>query len=217
MTFRLHPTGGVCNRVRAILSYRAAHGAVAVEWDNALPRHFNDLFHSITGVVFVDGYEGKEDCGICADAPAGWERAYALLQPVPAISQRIAKHRAEMGHEYVAIHVRRTDMIPLVLSQGLTLPTDEDFHAWLRLNPTLPAWVATDNGETQRKFTGDPRVRVLAPLEGQELHAWDDHTCYSPLEDGVVDLFMCAYATHWMGSGAFGSFSNTIEILRRLM
>jgi hypothetical protein len=220
VSFRLHPTGGVCNRLRAIFSHLAAHGSIDVEWDGDLPRHFLDLFEPIEGLNFTTGHTGHHDCGICAAAPAAWHSQYRKLQPVASIYRRILDARAALGGEYIAMHVRRTDMTPLAASIGLSLPTDEEYMAWMAAHPVLPVFLATDNGETQRKYQAhDPRVRILAPMQGVEtVRDMNDHSSMfnGPQEDAVVDLFVCAHASSFMGSGAFGTFSNTIEILRGL-
>lgn len=221
MSFLLHPTGGICNRLRSIFSHLAAHGSIDVEWDSDLPRHFLDMFEPIDGISFVHSNQGHRDCGIAATAPEDWADRYRLLRPVASIEERIGQARYELGPIYHAIHVRRTDMTPLAASLGHTLPTDEEYWEWLRtVYQACPVWLATDNGETQRKYQAhDPRVRILAPMQGAEtVRDMNDHSSMfnGPQEGAVVDLFVCSHAAYFMGSGAFGTFSRTIEILRAL-
>ena len=230
MAFRLHAVGGLCNRLRAVLSHLAAYEDLDVLWDGGLVHpldsvrqlgdkntHFRDLYEPMTGVRFIDGHVGAHiSHGICDKAPADWRKHYASLRPLPTIAARIAAVRAGLGEGYLACHVRRTDMVPLAKRVGSHVTTDEEYRAWVdQWDTSRPIWLASDNGETQRKFTSwyGSRVRYLAPLGGQEAAEEHDHRVYSPLEDGVVDMYVAAQAAHFCGGGNLGSFTHTIQIL----
>ena len=240
MSFHLHPVGGLCNRLRAMLSYLAAYEDLVVYWDDEV-RHFLHMFEPMTGVRFAERpIDGLVDWGIASGAPEDWRKHYASLRPLPHLRKRIDASIAAMSktydvgdnsftaRSYIAIHVRRTDMTRLVQQTGASpLPTDDEFAQWIqRWAHELPIWLATDNGETQQRYLTDPRfaypsgnsrVRFLAPMPGNEvLDDAEHHAFNGPQEDAVVDLYVCAAATEFMGSGSFGTFSGTIEILRGL-
>jgi hypothetical protein len=219
---RLHAVGGLCNRLQAILSHREARGAIEVMWDRneyvsgAWPL---DVFEQIPGVTFHDnaGTWDVEDHGIAHDAHAGWRSAYRDLRPVPAVQARIDKLVADLS-PFDAIHVRRTDMMPLARRLGIDLTDDDLFLEWVYARkPRLPIYLATDNGETQRRYLSwlSGGVHIGATFEGGERQGEADHHRNGTLADAVVDLFVCARAREFLGSG-FGSFSATIEILRGL-
>ncbi len=216
---RLHAVGGLCNRASAILGYRSMHGPIDVLWasdEYVSHARFSDVFDPLEGVTFYDeGEYTVQDYAPPADVSPGWERAYTDLRPVEAIANAIAVHREALGDNYVAIHVRRTDMVPLAEWLDLSLTTDEQFREFVDRHAPLPVYLATDNGETQRRFVGDPRVRINVPLDGVEIHEGGDHHRNGSLADAVIDMFVCAGATHFLGAG-FGTFSHTIELLRKL-
>jgi hypothetical protein len=218
MSFRLRAVGGLCNRIQAVLAYRGTHGPLEVYWDEAVP-HFNTVLEPLPGVTFVDHGASMDatDYGIPDAAPSDWRRGYADLRPKPDILARIFGIRAALVGEYLAIHVRRTDMTPLAAKIGIALPTDAEYVAWMEQWPDLPVFLATDNAETQARFlAAHPRMTAASALVGRE-HVRDDadHPVNGTLADAVVDLFVCAGATHWMGQG-FGTFSGTIRTLRGL-
>lgn len=212
---RLHAVGGLCNRLRAILSYLAAHDTLTVVWEpDEYVSHgrFSDVFGPLDGVTFVDsGPWDVEDFAPCKAAPADWEDAYAELRPFNERS------RTPPRVSYVAIHVRRTDHVPDVGTHGGKMTRLEEFLGWTRQWPELPVWCATDNAETRAKLVavlGD-RFRGGVDPGGREEQALTDHRRNGRLEDAVVDLYACVCATHFKGSYA-SSFTDTIEILRRL-
>jgi hypothetical protein len=216
--------------LRAVLSHLAAYEHIELLWDGGLVHpldsvrqlgdkntHFRELFEPLTGVQFIEGHVGAHIThGICDKAPPDWRKHYASLRPLPALAARIASVRAGLGPEYLAVHVRRTDMVPLARRLGNAVTSDEEYQAWVAQQPAdLPIWLASDNGETQRKFRSwyGSRVRYLAPLGGLESAEEHDHRVYSPIEDGVVDMYVAAQATHFCGAGNLGSFTHTIQIL----
>lgn len=217
---RLHAVGGFANRLQAILSWRAAHGAIEVAWDvNEYVSHAAPLevLEPIAGVSFVLNAStwSVEDHGHCPTAPKDWRKAYAEVRPVEAIAKRVGKLVADLA-PFAAMHVRRTDMVPLVARAGLSLTSDDDYGAWIdRWRPLMPVYLATDNGETQKKWIAHGNVHVGARLEGTEIQGEADHHRNGTLADAVVDLLTCARARYFLGAG-FGSFSATIEILRGL-
>lgn len=222
MTFRLRPVGGMFNRTQAILSYRAAHGPLLVHWTADVP-HFLEVFEPLEGVTFHEQYDhtDKFDYGIAEGAPERWRDAYAELRPIASIRERVAAFRATLG-TYLAIHVRRTDMTPLAIRIGCPPPSDEEYLAWVYrrredISVNAPVWVATDNGESQRKFEGwlGTRFRSGCVLDGKEVHAIDEHKVYGRIEDAIVDMWMCRHACEAMTQD-FGTFSGTIRILRGL-
>jgi hypothetical protein len=220
VTFRLRPIGGTFNRIQAILSYRATHGPLTAVWEPDVP-HFLDTFEPLEGVTFaLTRMPGDVvDYGIPADAPADWRKAYAELRPIASIQERVDTFRRTLG-DYLAIHVRRTDMTPLARKIGAPHPSDEDYLEWIRTmwkRAQVPVWVACDNGETQRKYEEwlGPWFRSGCVLGGYETHTESDHTIHGNIVDAVVDFFMCVYATECMVQG-FGTFSGTIAIMRGL-
>jgi hypothetical protein len=177
---------------------------------------FEDVFEPLERVTFsTRGGWDIEDHGIAQDAPRDWRRAYREFRPVSAIAARIAALKGDLT-PYIAVHVRRTDMRPLASRLGVELRGDDVVEAWIRKHAKgRPVYLATDNGETQARYLALGGVHIGASLTGRETQDEADHHRNGTLADAVVDLFTCAGAMRFLGSG-FGSFSATIEILRGL-
>ena len=70
---RLHAVGGLCNRLRAILSYLAAHDTLTVVWEpDEYVSHgrFSDVFGPLDGVTFV-GNTFEDTCIAAINLEAG--------------------------------------------------------------------------------------------------------------------------------------------------
>ena len=198
--------GGLCNRLRALLSYRAA-GVREFVWgrdEEICGEHFSDVFRSLGGVTWVDGGAELVTFDPFPRAAPGWEAAYQELHPraVPMVAPR----------PYSAIHVRRTDHVGLAKSCG-RYTSDEDFRGWLKAAPG-PIYIATDNRHTQLAFEDYVRSLGKAPIVMCQI-AHSEAQRRTTLHHAVSDLFACAGATHFKGSGE-SSFSNTVTLLQRL-
>lgn len=116
--------------------------------------------------------------------------------------------------EMVAIHVRRTDHTELA-KKNQCFTTDEEFFEFVDRYPDKKIYLATDNSETQEMFVeryGKDRVVYNMPI----LAIGDDPKIrQTSIKDAVIDLFACARALHFMGSG-YSSFSSIIHNLKNV-
>jgi hypothetical protein len=215
----LHAIGGLCNRLQAILSYRAVYGSVDVVWradEYVSNAEFTDVLLPIESVCFLSDRSrwDSEDWNVHPSAPALWQNGYAELKPVTEIEERLIQlRRALLGEAYLAVHARRTDHTPNMTTAGWHLTTDEELFNFVGQWPDLPIYLATDNGDTQARWLKNPRVRVGHSLPGTELQGLTDHHRNGTLTEAVVDLFICRDAKHFMGT-KHSSFSETIDRLR---
>jgi hypothetical protein len=213
---KLYAIGGMCNRLRAILSYRAIYGELDIVWEpdeTVAYARWEDIFQPLDGVRFLtSGLWDVEDFAPAKDAPPGWERAYRDVVPTPPLMERIAEVKAWVGPTYLAVHIRRTDHVPNIQTLGMQVETLEEFGRWAQQWAELPLYLATDNRETQDRFPD--WVVGTRFLPSSEIQGLEDHHRNGPLADAVVDLFVCAAALRFKGS-ASSSFSDTIEALRR--
>lgn len=221
----LHPVGGLCNRLRAILSYWAHQQAkgepLDIVWDAdeyVSGADWGEVFEALPNVRFGSGAFDVESFGVCPDAPLSWVQSYRWLKPHARLTGRILSLQRMLGPGYAAIHVRRTDHSPLAM-QFDRYTKDQAFAEWLRgLSPSRRIYVATDNAETQKRWLGfDPDRTVCAEqlFGSSETQRGDNHRRHTSLAHAVVDLFVCAGASEFMGSG-LSSFSETIEVQRWL-
>jgi len=219
--FRLHAVGGLANRLRAILSYRAVYRELQVVWkadEYVSHGRWAEVFEPVEGITFIGPERGwdAEAFSPHKESPDGWEEAYREVRVVPGVAQIIGEEERGRG-AFVAVHIRRTDMIPLLEKENIGLEPLSAWLTWAKQWPALPVYVATDNGvtqETMRELLG-PRAWVLRPLKGEAYQELTEHRRNGTLVDAVVDLIMCSQALHFRGS-VFSSFSETITTLRRL-
>lgn len=215
---RLNAIGGLSNRLQAVLS-RRGRGHLDVVWlldDPPVPVRFEDLFEPLPDVTFHDnGSADVQAWDVVGDAPEGWELGYRDLKPRKEILDRIAE--LNVG-TYAAAHIRRSvNHANLARAHG-QFTTDDEFDEWIgALSKPMPAYLATDNAETQRRFLAKWGTRGL--IVGREIRSGEadqrDRAIHTSLADAVVDLYVCAGAALFKGSG-FSSFTDTIERLRAL-
>lgn len=214
----VHAIGGLANRLRVVLSHLATHGPIGVVWvpDGEIAgARFEDVFMPLAAVTFYYHATGASyrTCDPAPNAPAQWERDYALLHLRGDHAQRYRELRPV--EPYSAIHVRRTDHDAIAAQD----PTRDDEFAEFIQSAHRIVYIATDNGTTQRRFisavleTGRTPVYV-APIhehERQDMSGQRNTT----LADSAIDLFMCAGADTFKGT-RHSSFSNLIHTLRGL-
>ena len=212
--------GGLCNRLQHVISARAAYGPLLVTWDLQEPAlagaRFSDLFEPLDGVEFREHGTAPESCHVCADAPEGWERGYLELKPRLDIVERIGAIAGE--YNYVAVHIRRSSGHAELLERlAVTATTDEDFLRWLGQYPDHVVYLATDNAKTQAAWLGRLGRAIVNReiLTGTERQGLGNHAIHTSVADAVVDLYVCAGATHFMGTRG-SSFTDTINRLRSL-
>lgn len=215
--FRLHPIGGLCNRLRAMLSYRAAHGALDVIWDataDVSGASWLDVFLPLRAIRFVSGGWDHEDYAPRQPQPEEWEEGYLELVPTPEIAATIGAHLSTLRLDhprYVATHIRRGDHVP---NYPEPLPPLEAHARWATLFPGVPLWLAADCEETRQKMRVLHKCHTGSWIGGSDVQGLEDHTRNGTLAQAVVDLFMCAKASAFIGTPG-SSFTDTIHALRR--
>jgi hypothetical protein len=211
--------GGLCNRLRVTLSYRALHGPIGVVWvpdGEICGARFDDVFCSLPGVTFLSSHgqgEHHKTCDPAPEAPRDWQHGYRQLQLREEYRERWAALRP--GVPYSAIHVRRTDHARLAADN----PTrDEEFVSFVQhAQPVV--YVATDNGTTQAQYLTAVAESGRRPICASYIHthARQDESGQrnTTLAEAALDLFMCAGADLFLGSRA-SSFSDAVEMLKRM-
>ena len=203
--------GGLCNRLRTVLSYRAA-GVSLFQWvpDGEIANaRFDDVFEPLAGVQFVDT-ESPDivTCDPSHEAP-GWETNYRSLRLRPEHLARVKEVRPP--YPYAAMHIRRTDHKDYEPAR-LDPTTDDEFHRWVATLPGVyTVFLATDNALTQREFPFAIANRLIDSHPEQDTGGHRN----TSLADAAVDIFVCAGAHCFMGS-KHSSFTDTIVLLRSL-
>lgn len=209
----LNAIGGLCNRLRAILS--RWHPGIQVIWTRTWDihnEHFLEVFEPLRGVEFIDhpGHFDEESFN-AIENPEPWHERYAWL--IPKRLDEIRELQSRLG-PYSAMHIRRTDHVALAQMLG-DYTHDSQFIEWGRKYDG-PMYLATDNQETRSIMQAEFGDRLVMHGEVRPSHATlHQSDRYTTLGDAVFDLFMCAGATNFMGS-ANSTFSEAAAILNKL-
>jgi hypothetical protein len=139
-----------------------------------------------------------------------------VINPKPHILDKINANIAELkssNSNFIAIHVRRIDHIRDAISNN-KFTSDNAFFQFIdkhNLPNNINIYLATDNLETQSIFTAryGTRIKAIKWIKPCNTIRQTD------LEDSVVDIYTCAHANAFMGSG-WSSFSDLITDLRSL-
>ena len=197
--------GGLCNRLRVILSYKRTHRDLDVVWpanDEVTGARFEDVFEPLRGVRFhhegtADFWTNESEKGI---APA-WEDLY----PLPRVTSVVSGLQRANGMPYIQIHVRRMDVTYLAKAAG-HMTSDQDFADWVKNRPGFPLYISCDNRETQERlatrFEKDGRNVFLPPflLVGQENVERGQAPRHASMLHSVVNMYMGVDARDFMGS-----------------
>jgi len=210
----------MCNRLRAILSRLAVYGELEVCWkeDEIVAfEHFEQVFQPISGLTFSSTINGNTEASLHSlpDAPYGWEAIYTQLKPKDALLERIERLRPK--YPYSAVHIRRTDNHHVLNTLGLPQTTDEEFIEWMKL-ASGPIYIATDNGITQRRMQNACALIDKEQFTAETLlvDTGSEDRRYTDLACAVVDLWLCAGSSEFMGSRVSSSFTHTIDVMRDL-
>ena len=210
------PTGGLSNYLRVLFSFfvkaKQENKQLNVIWlpTNACPDHYLNLFEPVTNVNFVKTVNRLDYRDCFPYEPCNTPMMYIGLKPLPKICDQIRTNIIKLGENYIALHIRRTDHIADAQKYGL-FTSDEDFISFIEANPNKNIFIATDNRNTQDKFISlyGERIKCI------QLITPHPSLRQTTLENAVVDIFTCAFADKFKGSG-YSSFTDLINDLRFL-
>jgi hypothetical protein len=212
----VQPIGGLCNRLRVIVSYllvaRARREQLVVYWmpHAACPALFGDLFERpvATDLVIKEPAlappqaKAPVTCYRHPDAPPEKEWPPVVMEvlvPLPAIRERIDTLLSALGPTFTALHIRRTD-------HNSNYDKDVDYVTFAGTEGKI--FAATDNIQsmvTLRRALGDRLVYGgKFTVVGIRM---------TSVADAVVDLWTSARSSRFKGT-YYSSFSDWIEMMR---
>jgi hypothetical protein len=221
MSIVIKPRGGLCNKLRFLLSYynyakNLNKDLIAIwEKDQYCPGYFLDYFKPIDGITFKQNNNEKLKIDFM-----GWDwlqehtkenrREYCKsLVLIPEIQNAVSEYINAMENNYIAIHVRRTDL-DVKVKQNNNYTDDEIFFNFIETHPDKKVFLATDNKETQQLFTSRYGDRLFFCKEIKD----SDDLRKTSIVDAIIDLYICKEATEFNGTKG-SSFSGFIDYLRK--
>jgi hypothetical protein len=160
----IHPTEGLCNKLRVVFSYYQKaceiNEELIVIWDvtHQCNGYFLDYFEPVENIKFFKNndagftidYRGHSWCeGYSPYTKKHKSNIYEKLVPLPYLRKAIDERRAILQDEYIAIHIRRTDHSELA-NQNERYTQDIEFHQFIDENKNHKVYLSTDNYETQK-------------------------------------------------------------------
>jgi hypothetical protein len=213
----IQPVGGLCNYLRVIFSYyeyaKSVNSQLTVLWEktNSCNGHFLDYFEPISNIIFISKkpenssiyYKG---CSVCPN----FKPNYTELKLLPFMKEKIINKLKIIGTNYISAHIRRTDHISLAMKNN-KFTSDKEFEDFIENNNNFNVYIATDNIDTYNKFKKKYNNRIKLDFH----NTLPNNLRHTTLEDAILDIYLCVYSTHFMGSG-WSSFSDFINQLREI-
>ena len=221
---RLYSHSGLCNRLRLIVAYKhfsdITNKKIEMFWVKSpqCKGLFKDLFQPIPNINFTYLKYGAsarpENTATKTELFPHDEKIknknHLIFKPVDGIMQQVESVRRGLTPDYIACHIRRTDIITIQKKLKITPPTDEQFEKFIEDHPDKDVFLATDNRDTQERFIKKfpKRIKYACGTNGNGSKRWPKRT--TSIQDAVKDLFLCIGSSSFMGT-ACSSYSTFIE------
>ncbi len=217
-SFNIQLQAGLSNRLRVLLSFipfcQANTTQLLVYWPISSPCNgfFPQLFQPIQNVKFTQKQPKQIHYSLNKRCP-NTTSDYNLLKPQPNIQTVIDQHIETLNKTFIAVHIRRTDLINHAKKCNVPITTDDEFIKFINEQPKEQRiYLATDNHETQRKFAELYKERIYMNILINPNTKGQRKTF---LQDAVIDIFVCAKAKSFKGTN-FSSFTDLIKDIRKI-
>lgn len=129
------------------------------------------------------------------------------LKLLPYMQNIIDENIVKLNNNYIAIHVRRTDLLDKSYAKDGILKYNE-YDKFLNKYKDYNIYIATDNYDTQQYFYKryKNRIKVITEIK-KNIHNNQRHTS---LKHAIIDLYMCMNAKYFMGTSG-SSFTTHIK------
>jgi len=221
----INAAGGLNNKLRVLLSYlheynegKFPNKKLRIIWKKAddCPDIFTNLFEPLKNVELIYNTDNLYRPYVYATTTQAINQEYInkkyfkLLKPIKHIQTNIDTLKNQLGDDYIACHIRRTDMIELYTKYKIECIPDDEYIKFIDSYPSnLKIYIATDNDVTQTKFITLYNNRLIYKKIEKT-----NKLRQTSLDDAVKDIYVCAGAKYFMGS-LRSSFTDTIMYLRQ--
>ena len=222
---RLYSHSGLCNRLRLLIAYKhlsdIKNKKIEMFWVKSIQcsAAFKDLFQPIPNVNFTYLKQGASSVRPPNTAqnrklfPHDEEikhKNHLIFKPTDDIMETIESTKERIGEDYIACHIRRSDIITIQKKYNVEPPNDEYFEDFMGSYPDRKIYLATDSRETQSRFIekfGDRVYYSNVPSGNGSVRC---PTRTTPVQEAVADLFLCIDSVDFLGT-VCSSFSTFIE------
>jgi hypothetical protein len=226
---RLYSHSGLCNRLQLLSEYKhlsdIENKNIEMFWVKSVQCKalFEDLFQPIPNINFTYLRQGRrsvrppntaQKLNLFPHDEEIKQKNHLIFRPVDDIMETIEDTKVRIGEDYMACHIRRTDITTIQKKYNIEPPSDEYFEDFIKSHPDRKIYLATDSLETQNKFIekfGD-RIYYSNIPSGNGSSRWPIRT--TPVQEAVVDLFLCIGSVDFLGT-ACSTFSMFIDNYKR--
>lgn len=199
---------GLCNRLRFLSVALNDAKRVKMFWpkNNACNSTWGELFEDLPNVTFVP-CTGNALTRQKLDSITGNHQKITLLDLKP---------RVELSYpnqQYVAVHVRRTDIETILRKYSMTAIPDESFFRFIDESKIDLVYLATDNAKTQRIFQQKYGERLIVYNSINQFGSRFQPVRCTSVTHAVADLCYCVHSNAFMGTDG-SSFTGQIRIAR---
>jgi len=222
---RLYSHSGLCNRLRLITAYKhlsdIKNKKMEFFWVKSPQCNglFKDLFNPIPNIGFTYLEHRRKSVrppdtatmrNLFSHSQKIKNKNHLIFKPVDGIMGEVKSIQDRIGEDYIACHIRRTDIITIQKKYKIEPPKDQDFIDFMEKYPDKRIFLATDSRTTQEKFIKmfPDRLAYGCVVSGDGSRRYPKRT--TSIQDAVKDLFLCIGSAHFMGT-ACSSYSTFIE------
>jgi hypothetical protein len=231
---RLYSHSGLCNRLRLLVEYKhfsdIKNKKIKMFWVKSVQCNalFKDLFQPIPNISFryikniplikpsksIRPSNTAMKMGLFPHAEKIKRKNHLIFKPTDDIMDTVSSTKERITGDYIACHIRRTDIITIQKKYNVDPPSNKHFEDFMGSYPDHKIYLATDRKRTQDHFTKrfGSRLYYATVPSGDGSSRLPNRT--SPVQEGVVDMFTCIDSVHFLGT-EWSSFSDFIENYRK--
>ena len=222
----IQPNGGLCNRLRFILSYlkelieknKLDNTKIYIVWvvNEACNGKLENYIKPIKNVYFIKKTENL-NIDISSSSIVKSQNDKNFLFNIPfKLNEFIYKKIKniiinDLENNYISLHIRKTDLEYYMIKNTNKKLLYDDFIKYIKENKGKKIYLATDNQKTQNKFKKmfKNRIYVFKDIESS------NNLRQTNLEHTIIDLFICGLSKKFMGTKK-SSFSCFIKLIHKL-
>ena len=197
----IKPDYGLCNKLQFIEKWiyisKLYKRNLNVIWEvsEQCPGFFLDYFEPIKNVNFYKNNINNKYL------KRKWDRRnnanYNQFKLLPYMQEKVNNNIKKL-QKYIAIHVRRTDMVDHCKNRKWKIIPYNIYDKFINKYKKYNLYIATDNKETQNYFYKKYKNRIkVIKLINENKNKNKRHTS---LENAIIDLYTCINAHYFLGS-----------------
>lgn len=136
---------------------------------------------------------------------------YNFMKLLPHLKTIIKNEQTKLNDNYIAIHVRRTDIIATYKAHNEKYIANYDIYDnFIKENASNNLYIATDNEDSYKHFTSKYKNHTI---NNNTTFIKTENRRKTSLKDAIIDLYMCIDSISFLGT-KLSSFTDFIECNR---